>query len=395
MNNKKFIEFLKYFVICALILVLLVFVLWKYKLTLGFLKELFKIIRPLIIGAAIAFILNRPLLKIQSLYKKLFNKDNKLSKSGKERTFYALSIATTYVIFLAIVAGIITFIVPQLVSSVTFFIDSFDTYYQNFMKFINDNFSHIDLSWIKNTNILEKIYQKLYSLTEYIPEFLTTTFGVTKGIISGFADVFIGLIFSVYVLAEKKKLKSQISRTFKVICNQSVYKKITNFYRLFSDTFSHFIAGQLTEAFILGILCFVGMSIFGFEYAVLISVIIGLTNMVPIFGPIIGTIPCSLILLLVNPIHAVWFIVFIIILQQLESNLIYPRVVGGSVGLAPFWTLISIIIGGGVFGVVGMIFAVPTMSVIYKSVGTIVNKKYKEKQNIKEENNIKNNDVSL
>ena len=119
------------------------------------------------------------------------------------------------------------------------------------------------------------------------------------------------------------------------------------------------------DACILGLLCFIGMSIFHFQYPVLISVIIGLTNMIPIVGPIVGTVPCALILLLVEPKQAIWFVVFVIVIQQIDSNLIYPRVVGGSVGLPAMWVLFAVIVGGGLFGVLGMVLGVPVMSLIY------------------------------
>lgn len=379
MNKRKYLEFLKYFVISSAILILIVFLLWKYELTIAFLTKFFRILRPLIIGGAIAFIINRPVIKIQRLYKKLFDKDNKPRKNGKPKTFYTLSIITAYLLLIAIVTGIIWFIIPQLFSSAKFFVSNFDGYYKNFVGIYNKYLGSLDLSLFKDTDILDTVYKKIYSLTEYIPEFLTKTFGVTAGIISGVVDVFIGLIFSVYLIADKKKLKNQVSKVFRVMLSENKYNKLVDFYNLTSKSFSHFINGQLTEAFILGILCFVGMKIFGFEYAVLISVIIGVTNLIPIFGPIFGTIPCALILLLVNPIHAIWFVVFIIVLQQIDSNIIYPRVVGNSVGLGPLWTLAAITIGGGLFGILGMLLSVPTMSVIYILVGRLVNRKFKEK----------------
>ena len=135
--------------------------------------------------------------------------------------------------------------------------------------------------------------------------------------------------------------------------------------KLTVDTFSSFVNGQLTEAFILGVLCYIGMKVFRFDYAVLISVIIGITNMIPIVGPIAGTIPCALVLLLASPRQAVWFVLFVIVLQQLESNLIYPRVVGSSVGLPPLWVLLAVVLGGGLGGILGMILGIPVLSLVY------------------------------
>lgn len=382
MENKQFRLFLKYFVLCAGIIILMIFLLWKNELPFAFLNNLLGIIRPLIIGGVIAFILNKPMMKIQSLYIKIFNKKKILNKHGKEKNYKIVAILTVYILFIAVITGIIWFILPQLASSVKFFVDSFDSYYTNFNTFINTNFSNLDLSWLDNFDVKNKFYSWLSGLTENIPELIMTTFGITKNIISGAADIFIGLIFSLYVLGGKNKLKNQTGRVFRSLFSEQNYYKIVDFYNLTSNTFSNFINGQMTEACILGVLCFIGMTILGFQYSILISVIIGITNLLPIFGPIFGTVPCTLILLLVDPISAVWFMLYIVILQQIESNLIYPRVVGGSVGLAPVWTLTAIIIGGGLFGILGMLLAVPTMSIIYVSVGRLVNKKLKKKNEV-------------
>lgn len=368
MDKKKFGAFLLY----ATSLVLIIFLLWKIEIPIAFFKKLFEILRPVFIGGAIAFVLNRPLVKIQELFLKI---PQWKKPSKKERTLYIPALITTYVLFFAIVVGIVWFIVPQLVESVTFFAESFDTYYANFMIFFNKQFGNVDFSFLDDFKVMDKLYEGINSIVDKLPTIISATFDVTANIIGTVVDIFIGLIFSVYILVSKKKLKRQTDKLFYAACSEKNYNKVRRLYVLCSNTFSSFINGQLTEACILGILCFIGMKIFDFDYAVLISVIIGLTNLIPIFGPIIGTIPCALILLLVNPIDAVWFVVYIIILQQLESNLIYPRVVGNSVGLAPLWTLTAIIVGGGLFGIWGMILGIPAMSVLYTLIGEAVNKK--------------------
>ena len=380
MDNKQFKAFLKYFIPSAAIVILMIFLVWRNELPLAFLQKLFQILRPVLLGGALAFILNQPLNRIQRLYKKIFANVKRKVPLKKERTYFAVSLITVYILFLAILAAIVGFIVPQLISSISFFVDSFDSYYKNFNAFVDALLRNYDLSWLEEFNLLDKLYAWLYGLTAKLPEVITATFGITKNIINGVADVFIGFIFSIYVLTGKKKLKAQTGKLFRALLSEKNYFKLVDFYKLASSTFALFISGQLTEALILGVLCMIGMNIFGFEYAVLISVIIGLTNMIPIFGPLIGTIPCALILLLVNPIHAVWFVVYIVVLQQIESNLIYPRVVGGSVGLAPVWTLLAILLGGGLFGVIGMVLAVPTMSLIYTMVSRYISKRLMRKK---------------
>lgn len=382
MDNKQFKTFLKYFVPTAAILILMVFLFWKNEYPRAFLTEFFNIVRPLILGGALAFVLNKPLNRIQSFFmwldKKLRRKPPDPKK--KKRTYYGVSVLTVYILFLALVVGIILFIVPQLVDSVRLFADSFETYYQNFNKLVDTLVSQYDLSWLERFNILDTLYEWVSGLTSSIPDILTATFGFTKNIIVGVADIFIGFIFSIYVLTGKTKLKAQTRKLFRALLSDKNYARVGEAYSLTSNTFSLFINGQLTDAFVLGFLCMIGMNILGFEYVTLISVIIGLTNLIPIFGPIIGTVPCALILLFVNPVHAVWFVVFIIVLQQIDSNLIYPRIVGNSVGLSPVWTLLAITLGGGLFGIMGMILAVPTMSLIYVLISRLVNKRLLKKK---------------
>ena len=166
-------------------------------------------------------------------------------------------------------------------------------------------------------------------------------------------------------LAGKNKLRRQGKRILRHFLPKKHYQRLSHYGRLTFNTFSNFVSGQLSDAFILGVLIFCVMTIGGLEYPMMIAVIIGITNMIPYVGPWMGTIPCALILLMVNPIHAVAFVIIVIIAQQVDSNLIYPRVVGTSVGLPAIWVLFAITVGGGLFGVVGMIFGVPVMSIIY------------------------------
>ena len=158
---------------------------------------------------------------------------------------------------------------------------------------------------------------------------------------------------------------SNPSKVFFALFKEKTAENISSTLSLISQTFSNYIAGQIIEAFVLGTLSFIGMTIFGFEYPLLISVFLGVTSLIPVIGPYIGTIPSAFILLLISPLKAFWFIIFVIGLQQIESNIFYPRVVGTKVGLPAIWVLVAVLVGGGLFGIIGILIAVPTMSVIY------------------------------
>lgn len=374
-------------------LIIIAFIIMRYEGFFGILSTVMNILRPVIIGCVIAFALNRPLNFFHEKYRKLFARIHNFFRKKKKgfvkkrlasgKAPFALACVTTYLVTLASLTAIICFLIPQISASIELFRENFSAYLDNFIDFIESNRFH----WISFLDdkvdvnlIIEKVQKKLETLPKYIPTVLSEAYNITSGIlgsiINGTIDIVVGIVFSVYILIDKRNLKKKASIISKIMFKEEKYTKIERIVKIAYDTFSNFITGQIMEAIILGILCFVGMTIFGFQYAPLISVIIGITNMIPIVGPIIGTIPGALILLLVDPISAVWFVVFIIIIQQIDSNLIYPRVVGNSIGLPALWVLFAITVGGGLCGVLGMLLGVPIVSIIY----TLLNEKIADYQ---------------
>lgn len=368
----------KTIVFSGALLIIVAFVILRYEGFFAAVSKLLNIFRPIIIGGVIAFALNKPINFFHAKYRTLFfgirqeigRKKNKnilkqnLKKS--ERTAFVCSCVTTYLLLISVITGIICFIVPQISNSITLFSSNFNGYADNLIKFVESNKFRINyvMDKIDLNEVMSKIREKLMELPEYIPTVLSKTVDITSGIIGGVVDVFIGFVFSIYILADKQNLKKHAKLLAKSFMKDK-YGRFEKIIILSYDAFSNFISGQIIEAFILGVLCFIGMTIFKFDYAPLISVIIGITNMIPIVGPILGTIPGALILLMVNPIKAVWFVVFIIIIQQIDSNLIYPKVVGNSIGLPGLWVLFSITVGGGLWGILGMIVGVPLASILY------------------------------
>jgi predicted PurR-regulated permease PerM len=255
--------------------------------------------------------------------------------------------------------GIFSLIIPNLIKSISNLIGNFGEYYENFLIFYNK------LRLRDNLGILARLGSSLDNLTAVTPDWLRRTLDRTTGIIGGLFNVLIGIIVSIYILAEKENMKRSITDFLKVTIPERRFEILSKYYRLVFSTFTKFVNGQLAEAFILGSLCYVGMVIFGFDYPLLISTIILLTALIPIAGALIGTIPSAFLLLLVNPMEAVWFLVFIIILQQIENNFIYPRVVGNSVGLPAILVFAGVLFGAGIGGVIGALLAVPLTAVLY------------------------------
>lgn len=361
-------------VIFVVSILLMYFVFRDYAVIIGGIKMLLHILRPLIIGLCLAFILNIPYGAFERVFTKIF-------KGKRRKLVKALSIVSTYIAAIAIVSGIFLLIIPQIISSIEMFSNNLETYYQGVTSFLNGIVERFGIG----EKIVEVFEENLYTILQKLPEILL---GATNGII-GFAinfvntiiDIIIGAVISGYILYDKKKLGAQINKGFRALMNEKIYKGVMKFLSMFNGTFKRFIGGQLVEAFIMGAMCYITMSIFRFEYAFIISVIIGATNVIPIFGPIIGAVPGVAILFMVDPIKSLWFIVMCIVLQQLESNIIYPRVVGESVGLPAALVFSSVILGGGLFGVVGMVLSVPVMSIFYDFMRYIT-RSYKEGKKI-------------
>lgn len=361
-------KFLKTYFFCAAATLLIAFALWNYKDIVGYLTIVLRALRPIIIGAAIAFILNRPYERIKKILAWMIPKIH-------PRVNDIISLILLYLLALGIIAGIIVFIIPQLGNSVNLFVSNLNDYYDNIKSFTVKALNFGGHNWWEEFGIEQKLLDFAKELPTILTSLFTNIVNISSGIIGTVTDSIVGVVISIYALSQKKKLANHGKRILKAALKKKYYDRTIELLGMISDTFSSFISGQLTEALILGILCFIGMTVFGFKYAILISTITALFNLIPFVGPIIGAIPCAFILFLDNPIRAIWFIVFIIVLQQLESNIIYPRVVGNSVGLPAIWVLSAVVVSGSLFGILGMLLAIPTTSVIYELIRRWTNKK--------------------
>ena len=361
-------KFLTTYCFCAAATLLIAFALWNYKDIAGYLAIVLRALRPIIIGAAIAFIFNRPYERIKKILAWMIPKIN-------PRVNDIISLIILYLLALGIIAGIIIFIIPQLGNSVNLFVSNLNEYYDNIKNFTVKALNFGGHNWWEEFGIEQKLLDFAKNLPTILTDLFTNIVNISSGIIGTVTDSIVGIVISIYALSQKKKLVNHGKRILKAGLKKKYYDRTVELLGMISTTFSSFISGQLTEALILGILCFIGMTVFGFKYAVLISTITALFNLIPFVGPIIGAIPCAFILFLDNPIRAIWFIVFIIVLQQLESNIIYPKVVGNSVGLPAIWVLSAVIVSGSLFGILGMLLAIPTTSVIYELIRRWVNRK--------------------
>ncbi len=340
------------------VLLLLAFVILRYEGFFAMLRYLLKTVRPLLLGVLFASVLNRPFRRIEA---DLLRLRRRRWFTLSVRRCHTLALLITVLFILFILVGIVCVILPQLRQSVGLLTEHSAFYGENLRQWLAANSPAFLLEWLSG----EQAGKLMEMAKAYLPAFIAKTYDYTANFLGCVADVGIGAVFSVYLLADGQRLKSQVADIVCRIVGKERQQWLANSTHMICMTFARFFSSQITEAVILGSLCYVGMLLFSFPYPVLISVIIGLTNIVPYVGPVAGTIPCAAILLLVKPDTTVWFLLFIIVLQQLESNLIYPRIVGHSVGLPPAWVLSAIVIGGGLWGIAGLLFGVPLTAVIY------------------------------
>lgn len=361
MDKKLFRSIVVLFLIAALFALAVI----KIDTIFGAIGMLLSILTPVIAGTLIALFLDRPYILIRRLFLRLF-KDAK----HKYRLATGLSVAVTYLLLLAFIAVFLVAVIPEVTSSVSLLLENLSTYTQNIEKalngviekydFLRNNMEPLDFSQWE-----ELLVSLISNVTEIVKNRLPEIFNITKSIAGGVTNAILSLIISIYIMLGRTHLKWQAKKAVYAFCPEALADKIREVANLTAKTLSGYISGRVVDSIVVGIICFVFLKIFGFDYAALISFIIGVTNIIPMLGPFIGAIPSAFLLLLVNPAHCFWFIIFIIVLQQVDSNVIDPRIAGESTGLPTLWVLVSITLGGGLFGFLGFILSVPLCAVLY------------------------------
>ncbi len=332
-----------------------------------------KILMPFLAGGAIAFILNIPMNSIEN---KIFKKWQGKSAKALKRP---ISLVLSIIFVLAIVTLVICAVVPQLRTTIVTLGNKIPPFVDNMLAWLmalTTDYPEITEALVQ----LEKDFD-WSSITATVGGFLsngvgnvlTSTIAVAGNIVAGIANGFISFVFAIYILIQKEKLQDQCCRILNAYTKGNVNARVRDVCSRLYVNFTNFICGQCLEAVILGLLFVIFMSIFQMDYAVMIGTLIAFTALIPIVGAFIGCGVGAFMLFIENPIQALWFLILFLILQQLEGNLIYPRVVGNSVGLPSIWVLASVTVGGSMFGVVGMLVFIPLMSTIYSLIRDDVN----------------------
>ena len=318
---------------------------------------------PFVVGGALAYILNPILNWIEmKLFPVIFR--DKVSRKARR----ALSVLLSYLFMLLVIGVFALIVVPQIYESIMSLIERSSTYVKNVEDFLN----YLIATYGSN-ELVKQVLQKIYDSAEtifrqgyqLIGDVVPMIANIAIGLTNSLFDTIMGLIISVYSLLMKETFAAQIKKLLSAFCSRNFVETFLSIAHDSNQIFCGFISGKIVDSFIIGVICFVGTTLMNTPYAMLVSVIVGVTNIIPYFGPFIGAIPSILLILLVNPLQALYFSIFILALQQLDGNVIGPKILGDSTGLSAFWVVFSVTFFGGMFGFVGMLIGVPTFAVIY------------------------------
>lgn len=365
----------------VIIAIIAYWILNHYQIVLSLLSKLLSVLMPFIIGCMIAFILNVLMIRIEKqLSKVIVNPKLKILKR-------VLSILGSIALVVGVVAIIIILIIPELVSAIKVIALSLPEVIDNLQNWTDSHNIYLpQLENLINQIDVESLGNELskFAKTEF-SGVLDSTIDILAVIVNGIVNFVLGLVFAIYILMSKETLKDQTKRLINAYLPNKIANNIFEVARLSRTTFSNFIIGQTVEAFILGALCTIGMIILGLPYAPMVGSLVGITAFIPIIGAFIGGAIGAFMIFTVDYMQAFIFIIFLVILQQLEGDLIYPRVVGSTIGLPSIWVLFAVTVGGSLWGITGVLLGVPIVSVIYSLVKIQVKnreKRLKVKENV-------------
>lgn len=366
-------EDLKKWMFLIVFAVLTYFVINHFTVILKIFGVFISVMSPFILGGIIAFVLNIPMTKIEKFLKK------KITNKKYYKMIRILSIIISLILFLLIISFISFLIIPEVIENIELLISNIPELVSNVENLILkllDEHADVQLQ-------IEELFKDLNTgtiLKDILNYIISGSLGFISSLVSSLITIFTGIIFSIYMLSQKEYLVKCFKKIVYAYLNKEKANKVLEICSLSNKTFSKFVSGQCVDAVILGLILFIVLSIFKFPYALLISVLTCVTALIPIFGALIAMVIGAILIGISSPFEALMFIVIFQIVQQIEGNFIYPRVVGKGVGLSPLWTLLAITVGGSLFGVVGMLIGLPLASIAYAIFRSNVNDKLKEKE---------------
>ncbi len=372
LTPKKKRKITSWVIMVASVCIVIIFALKNISMVKNMVSSVFSLVMPLILGVAIALIINVPMGFFESI---MFKKSKKKVSAKLKRT---LSFIISLLLILGILASVVWLVIPELVDAVKVIVDGALEYIDVLSNMSRKEIAQLpfgklllDIDWQKTLNTVQ-IWVKNQG-----GEIVNTAVGTVSSVFSGVYDFFIAFVFAIYIIFNKETLKKQVSRLMRVWIPKNVADFTIHATTILGKNFKNFVSGQSLEAVILGVMCMIGMLILQIPYAPMVGALVGVTAIVPVVGGFIGAFVGAFMIMTVSPVKAVIFLIFILILQQLEGNIIYPKVMGNSVNLPSMWILAAVTVGGGVAGAVGMLLAVPVASTVYILIKEATDKKEK------------------
>ena len=329
---------------------------------------------PLLIGLGITFLLLPPVNWLDRQFNRLFSRRKPHPKLSR-----VLATALAVLLLLALITGFFAILVPQLVNSIKMVVPRIVSGIQEESEFINELLLKYNFLTVEGEQLVISWDNIVAQVLNYRNVLLESIMAVSGSIYTMVFQFLMGLIAAIYLLLDKERFCGIVKKACYALFKPETCTTLIYWTRRANTIFAGFISGKVLDSLIIGVICYVGLLLMRIEYPMLISVIVGLTNIIPFFGPYIGAIPSILILLIINPMSALWFTIFIVVLQQIDGNVIGPFILGDYVGLSAFWIMLSILVGGKLFGFLGMLLSVPVFALFYAIVRTLLDDRLKKK----------------
>lgn len=345
------------------------FLIYRYNGFAAGWKKLTTILQPIIIGIVIAYLIN-PIMVFFEKHLMRWIEPKMKKKAKAKKLCRGIATLGALAVFILIIVVLLVMLVPQLVESIQGVATTLPSEVQHLIDKTNKYLSSDSeaANFVEDTLIYATNYIKDWAMNDLLPKSNTYLTSITTGLINVFKvllNIIVGLIVSVYLLFSKETFIGQFKKLNYALFKPKKANIVIQIARKSNEIFGGFISGKILDSMIIGIICYIVLLIMKMPYPVLVSVIVGVTNIIPFFGPFIGAVPSFIIIVLANPIQGLYFLIFVVILQQVDGNIIGPNILGDSTGLSPFWVIFSIMVGGGLFGFAGMLLGVPTFAVIY------------------------------
>lgn len=370
LTKKNVKEIMKLIIFAGIIL----WIVFNYKLFIDFIQFLFRLLLPIIVGVCIAFILNVPMKMIE---RKLF----KIDKRKHKKLIRGISLTLSIILIFGIIALIMFLVIPEFISAISAisknlpknveWLNEIADKLANLYPDIKGYFKSFDFNTIINNSFLSA------------SNIISTMIGFLSSLVSRVITFCIGFILSIYILIDKEKLARQTKKLLNAFFSNEVTNEVVRVVKLTNNTFTNFLTGQCLDAVLFSILFFICMTVLGMPYALIISVLLAVTALIPYIGAFITLVIGAILIAVTDPIKSLWYVILFLVLQQVDGNLMYPKIVGKSVGLPAIWALVAALIGGSVFGFIGMIISIPISSILYTILREWINERIRKKQRLK------------